>query len=170
MPALLAYSGRRWGRRQHRGILREFFVPGFELGMGLAPTEIAIAEIEIAERAANCDLTDCRRLVEAHAFERVETSVDRRHVARDVVRIAPLLRLNDLVAAGDRSVHDAVAQRLQAERLPAPADRLPERRRREKFSAADLIQIFADHRRIEERRTVVEHQRGDLFSGLMARR
>src|SRR5690348_9593731 len=108
MPALLAYSGRGWGRRQHRGILREFLVPGFELGMGLTPTEIAIAEIEIAKRAANRDLADGRRLVEAHAFERIETGVDRRPIARDMVRITPFLGLNDFVAAGDRRVHDAV--------------------------------------------------------------
>src|SRR5690242_21254378 len=129
MVALLAHSGGWRGRRQHRRILCEFLVPSCEPGMRLAPAEIAITEIEIAERAAHRDLADGRRLVEGHALQRIEASVDRRLVARDVLGIAPFLRLNDLVAAGDRCVHDAVTQRLQAERLPASADRLPERGR-----------------------------------------
>src|SRR5258708_32795416 len=91
-----------WGGRQHRGILREFRVPRSELRVCLAPAEIAVAEIEIAERATDGDLADSGRLAENHAFEGVKTGMDRRPVARDVIRIALSLVLNRFVASGHR--------------------------------------------------------------------
>src|SRR5690242_16039668 len=106
--------------------------------MGIAPAEIGVAEIEIAKCATHRDLPDGRRLREAHALQRSDAGLDRGHVAGNVIGIAPCFRLRDLVPAGDSGIHDAVAQRLQAERFPAAGVLLPYRLAGKEFAAAEL--------------------------------
>src|SRR5262245_62024280 len=76
----------------------------------------------------------------------------------NIALAALVLRQGELAPAGLRRIEDAVGQRLLRQRLPA---RRP--RRWEEFCRrTDRIEVFADHRAIEEVGAVVGNERGHL--------
>ena len=92
-----------------------------ELGMARPPRLVGVAEVEIAQRAADGDLADRVSLPsESACFS--NTASGARHLAllqRDVALAALVLRQRDLAAARLGGIENAVAQRLLRQRLPA---------------------------------------------------
>ena len=84
--------------------------------MARAPRLVGIAEIEVAQRAADGDLADGRELAERAGIllQRVERARDLALLQLDVALAALVLRQGDLAAARLGGIQDAVAQRLLA--------------------------------------------------------
>jgi hypothetical protein len=68
-----------------------------------------------------------------------------------------------LVAPQDQRVQQAVAERVPAQRLPLLRAACGKQR-----ASGALVQVFADHHGIEQRRAVVEHQRRNLRERVVA--
>src|SRR5476651_1243430 len=153
-------SGRRRHRRLDRRRLGRRSEPLGELGMLGPPVEAREAEVEIAERADHRDGAD-RGL----ALERLGLGLELDQHAIDLLDLAlapvgPALVLGPqeaLVARQQRGIEQAVGHRLLAQRHPAVAALAWE-----ELAALVLgIEIFADHRRVEEIHTL-DRQRRDL--------
>ena len=71
----------------------------------------------------------------------------------------------DFIAEKNRGIHQSVSKRLTTQRGPFRRAR----RGKESGRSRKLIEIFADHRRIEERRSIVHHQRRNLGQRIAAR-
>src|ERR1700722_8217541 len=120
-------ASRRLGHRElHRFALGEALVPGGETAGAGAPAFALVAEIEIAERAADRDLADGDGVVAFAQFPALGLAVERGQGAAHLAQLRgypilpqELLGPHRLVAAEDRRLEDAVAQRLLAERDPA---------------------------------------------------
>src|SRR5262245_50243585 len=120
------------------------------------PRLVGVAEVEIAQRAADGDLADRREVAQAARlfFQLGERA---RHLAlldRNVALAALILRQRELAAARLRGIEDAVAQRLLADRLPARRAGSREQLGRR----ADAVEVLADHRAVVEPGAVVEDQ------------
>ena len=125
-----------------------------------SPGARAEAEVEIAQRGDEPDLPDVerRRQTLRLALERVQRVVDLRVLSGQPLRPAQRLRTQrGLVAREDGGVHDAVGQRMAPQRLPARFAR-----GRKHATAAQRVEVLADHRRIVELAAVVAEQRGHL--------
>src|SRR5262245_54937598 len=154
--AASAYRHRFGERRQ----FHHLFIPGGELGMARPPRLVGVAEVEVAQRAADGDLAD---RVEVAERGRLLLELDdcARHLAlleRNVVLATLVLREGELSPAGLRRIEDAVGQRLLGQRLPARRTR----HREEFWRRTDRIEVFADHRAVEEASAVVSNERGHL--------
>src|SRR5690242_4865748 len=79
----------------------------------------------------------------------------------NVLRTA-CLRQTLLLIAANNGIRQTIAQRLQRQRTPAPFGFLEQRCAGKKFSLSQYIQIFADHRRIIDDGTILQHQRGNF--------
>src|SRR5262245_61740912 len=89
--------------------------------MARTPRLVGIAEVEIAQRAADGDLADGLEIAEA-ACLLLELGQRALHLALlqlDISLAPVVLRQRDLAAARLRGVEDAVAQRHLGDRLPA---------------------------------------------------
>src|SRR6516162_4562682 len=101
--------------------LHHLLVPGGELGMAGPPRLVGIAEVEIAQRAADGDLADRVEVAERGRLllELGDGARDLALLERDVALAALVLRQGELAPAGLRRIEDAVGQRLLRQRLPA---------------------------------------------------
>src|SRR5262245_11710310 len=136
--------------------LRYLGVPGLQFGMAGPPRLVGIAEVEVAQCAADGDLTDGLELAQAARvlLEDVEGTLHLALLQLDIGLAAVVLRQRDLAAARLGGVQDAVAQRLLADRLPA-------RRTgggKEFWCGTDAVEVLADHRAVEELHAVVSDQ------------
>src|SRR5215510_10619007 len=154
--ATSAYRHRFGERRQVHHLL----VPGGELGMARPPRLVGVAEVEIAQRAADGDFADRVEIAERGRLL-LELDDDARHLTlleRNVALASLVLRQGELAPAGLRRIEDAVGQRLLRQRLPARRTR----RWEELWRRTDRIEIFADYRAIEEVGAIVGNERGHL--------
>src|SRR6478672_6875213 len=143
-------------RRQGHNLL----VPCGELGMTRLPRLVGVAEVEIAQRAADGDLADRVEVAERGRLL-LELADGARHLAlleRNVALAALVLRQGEFAPPGLRRIEDAVGQRLLRQRLPARRTR----RWDEFWRRTDRIEIFADHWAIEEVGAIVGNERGHL--------
>src|SRR5262249_15636549 len=104
--AMSAYRHRLGERRQVHHLL----VPGGELGMARPPRLGGVAEVEIAQRAADGDLADRVEVAERGRLL-LEFDDGARHLAlleRNVGLAALVLRQGELAPAGLRRIEDAV--------------------------------------------------------------
>src|SRR5262249_25488540 len=141
-PSTSAYRHCFGERRQVHHLL----VPGGELGMARPPRLVGVAEVEIAQRAADGDLTDRVQVAERGRLL-LELDDGARHLAlleRNVGLAALVLRQGELTPAGLRRIEDAVGQRLLRQRHPARRTR----RREEFWRRTDRIEVFADYRAV----------------------
>src|SRR5262249_53914415 len=154
--ATSAYRHRFGERRQVHHLL----VPGGELGMARPPRLVGVAEVEIAQRAADGDLADRvevaergRLLLELDDGARYLTLLE-----RNVALAALVLRQGELAPAGLRRVEDAIGPRPPRPRPPTR----PPPRWEEFWRRTDRIEVFANHRAIEEVGAIVGNERGHL--------
>src|SRR5262249_12772842 len=151
----------RFGKR---GQFHHLFIPGGELRMARPPRLVGVAEVEIAQRAADGDLAD---RVEVAERGRLLLELDdcARHLAlleRNVVLATLVLREGELSPAGLRRIEGAVGQRRLRQRLPARGTRRGE----EFWRRPDRIEVFADHRAVEEAGAVGSNEGGTLDRAL----
>src|SRR5262249_53759152 len=154
--AMSAHRHRFGERRQVHNLL----VPRGELGMARPPRLVGVAEVQIAQRAADGDLAD---RVEVAERGRLLLQLDdgARHLTlleRNVALAALVLRQGELAPAGLRRIEDAVGQRLLRQRIPARRTW----RWEEFWRRTDRIEVFADYRAIEEVGAIVGNERGHL--------
>src|SRR5262249_35989917 len=116
--------------------------------MARPPRLVGVAEVEIAQRAADGDFADRVEVAERGRLL-LELDDGARHLAlleRNVGLAALILREGELAPAGLRRIEDAVGQRLLRQRHPARRTR----RRGGVWRRTGPIQAFADYRRGEE--------------------
>src|SRR5437868_3147216 len=155
-PRLPSMGSRNRDSLRERRQLLDLGVPGLELGMARTPRLVGVAEVEIAQRAADGDLADGLEIAEAARLilELGERALHLALLQLDITLASIVLPQRDLAAARLRRVEDAVAQRHLGDRLPARRAGRGE----ELGRAADTVQILADHRAVVEPRAVVEDQ------------
>src|SRR6185437_5978265 len=115
-----------------------------------APFFGGVAEVKIAQCTRNCDLADAELAAELAGLgldlERGESAPDLAQLRIDPVLPLIFLRAQDFIAAEDRRIENAVAQRLLAQRQPARLATAREQLR----PLMQRVEIFADDRRIIE--------------------
>src|ERR1700724_1980222 len=128
--------------------------------MVLAPGAME-AEVAIGEYAGERDLPDGRRRVASgwRGLERSERPLDLAGLMLDPFRLVlGGITPTALVHLQDRGIHDAVGERLQAQRREARLGL----GRNDAAAAREMIEIFEDDAGVEQHEAVVEHERRDL--------
>src|SRR5512133_3348451 len=132
----------------------------------IGPPRSREAEIAVAERASERDLTDVggRRERRRGGFERRERARNLAGLMIDPFRLVPLGRTPAaFVDQKNRGIHQTVGEGLQAQSGKARA-RIG---RDDAAAAGAMIEIVEDHSRIEQHRAVLEHERRNLAQWIL---
>src|SRR5581483_3086685 len=158
-------STRRRHCRLDRRVLGGCREPFGEPGMFTAPIVMRETVVEVTECADHRDRADRELALQRLGLrlELVEAAVDLLHLALDPVAPALVLRPQEgLVAGQDRGIEQTVGHGLKAQCYPAIAALA----RQQPTALVLAVEIFADHRRVEEIHALDREHR-DLADGIV---
>ena len=112
------------------------------------------AEIQITQRAGHRDRADIDDAMRRFGFQRIQRAINRSLLPRDPGGPAIILRLLHLAAPRHGGIQNAVPHGLLLQRPPARRAMRGKHRQR----IADAVEVFADHRAVEQRQAVIGHQ------------